>query len=196
MARATVVCARRLVSRSRCPCFPFARFVFEVCSAVRLRSAACAFSLARCATARASVTCFDGCLDCSDTIGHSPSLILSRRQAGVVGTEADGRAPDEADSRTGMEADGRCARLRTQQNRLLWSPSLPACLQTAYEALPERRFNEESGRRGSNPRQPAWKASTYKVTARLLRAGSMGGFIDETSHMSEPDKGVHKHCGT
>src|SRR6266568_5679540 len=168
MARATVVCARRLVSRSRCPCFPLARFVFEVFSAVRRRSAACAFSFVRCAAARASVTCFDGFLACSDTIGFSPSLILSRRQAGAMSDEADGRACTEADSRNGIEADSRCTRFRTQQNRLLWPSSLPACLQTAYEALPERRFLTWSGRRGSNPRQPAWKAGCHDFATRLL----------------------------
>src|SRR2546428_13667265 len=158
MARAMVVWARRLVSRSSCPFFPLARFVFEVFSAVRRRSAACVFSFARCAAARASVTCFDGCLDCSDTIGCSPSLILSRRQAGVVSGEADGRARTEADGRNESEADSRWTRFRTQQNRLLWPSSLPACLQTAYEAFPERRFLTWSGRRDSNPRQPAWEA--------------------------------------
>lgn len=60
----------------------------------------------------------------------------------------------EADSRTGSEADSRWTCLRTQQNRLLWSPSLPACLQTAYEAFPERQSSRKSGRRDSNLRQP------------------------------------------
>src|SRR2546421_6342457 len=183
MARATVVCALRLVSRSRCPCFPLARFVFEVCSAVRRRSAACAFSFVRCAAARASVTCFDGCLDCSDTIGFSPSLILSRRQAGVVSGKAD--------SRNGMEADSRWTRFRTQQNRLLWPPSLPACLQTAYEALPERRLVPWSGRRGSNPRQPAWKAGCHTIAASLLRTGLTGSCIPYTTNVSVPDKRCH-----
>src|SRR5437868_10400887 len=78
----------------------------------------------------------------------------------MMSDEADGRACTEADSRNGIEADSRWTRFRTQQNRLLWPSSLPACLQTAYEALPERRFLVGSGRRDSNPRQPAWKAGT------------------------------------
>src|SRR6266487_6419227 len=82
--------------------------------------------------------------------------------------EADGRACTEADSRNGIEADSRCTRFRTQQNRLLWPSSLPACLQTAYEALPERRFLTWSGRRGSNPRQPAWKAGTLPLSYSRL----------------------------
>jgi hypothetical protein len=86
----------------------------------------------------------------------------------VVSTEADGRTPGEADSRNECEADGRCAYLRTQENRLLWSPSLPACLQTAYEAFPERRSMCWSGRRDSNPRQPAWKAGRREIAARFL----------------------------
>src|SRR3989441_12254524 len=96
------------------------------------------------------------------------SLLLSRRQAGVVSDEADGRTRIEADGRNGIEADSRWTRFRTQHNRLLWSSLLPACLQTAYEAFPERRFRAWSGRRGSNPRQPAWKAGCHKITARLL----------------------------
>jgi hypothetical protein len=74
------------------------------------------------------------------------------------------RTRGEADSRNECEADGRCARFCTEENRLLWSPSLPAYLQTAYEALPERRFKKWSGRRGSNPRQPAWKAGTLPLS--------------------------------
>jgi hypothetical protein len=61
-------------------CFPFARFVFEVCSAARRRSAACAFSFVRCAAARASVTFFGGFLACSDTIGFSPYYSAGDRQ--------------------------------------------------------------------------------------------------------------------
>src|SRR6266566_2702083 len=172
-----VVWARRLVSRSSCPFFPLARFVFEVFSAVRRRSAACVFSFARCAAARASVTCFDGCLDCSNTIGFSPSLILSRRQAGVVSGEADSRARTEADGRNESEADSRWTRFRTQQNRLLWPSSLPACLQTAYEAFPERRLFIWSGRRGSNPRQPAWKAGTLPLSYSRM-------FYQESANLS------------
>ncbi len=82
----------------------------------------------------------------------------------MVSDEADGRTRTEADSRNGIEADSRCTHLCRQQNRLLWSPSLPACLQTAYEALPERRLFTWSGRRGSNPRQPAWKAGTLPLS--------------------------------
>jgi hypothetical protein len=86
----------------------------------------------------------------------------------VVSDEADGRTYGEADSRNESEADGRWTHFRTQQNRLLWSPSLPACLQTASEAFPERRLFTWSGRRGSNPRQPAWKAGCHETDARLL----------------------------
>jgi len=84
---------------------------------------------------------------------------------------------DEADGRTRTEADSRCTHLCRQQNRLLWSPSLPACLQTAYEALPERRLFTWSGRRGSNPRQPAWKADGHRIAASFLQNGSGSAFI-------------------
>src|SRR6266567_8116053 len=46
----------------------------------------------------------------------------------------------------------------------LHSPSPLGCHQTASEALLERRFTDWSGRRGSNPRQPAWKAGTLPLS--------------------------------
>ena len=86
----------------------------------------------------------------------------------MVSDEADGHTRGEADSRNECEADGRCAHFCIKQNRLLWSPSLPACLQTGYEAFPERRLFVKSGRRGSNPRQPAWKAGTLPLSYSRL----------------------------
>jgi hypothetical protein len=94
----------------------------------------------------------------------------------VVSGEADGRTRTEADSHNDSEADSRWTRFRTQHNRLLWPSSLPACLQTAYEAPPERRFLTWSGRRGSNPRQPAWKAGTLPLSYSRLYIGSRGDF--------------------
>jgi len=40
----------------------------------------------------------------------------------------------------------------------------------------ERRFIEESGRRGSNLRQPAWKAGCHDFAARFLYIGLGGDF--------------------
>jgi len=59
-----------------------------------------------------------------------------------------------------------------QENRRLDWSSLLACHQAACEALRERRSKKWSGRRGSNPRQPAWKAVCHRIAARLLSTGS------------------------
>ena len=77
-----------------------------------------------------------------------------------MGDEAGSRERGEADGRKGCEADSRVTPFRTKHNRLLCRLSPFGCHKTASEALPERRFSQESGRRDSNPRQPAWKAGT------------------------------------
>ena len=62
-----------------------------------------------------------------------------------------------------------CAHKKTAS---LLSLSPPGCHQLAPDALAQRRFTAWSGRRGSNPRQPAWKAVCCMITARLLPIGS------------------------
>src|SRR5437764_13004584 len=52
-----------------------------------------------------------------------------------------------------------------------------ACHEAACSEPVKRRFNAWSGRRDSNPRQPAWKAGCHKVAARLLRTGLTGSRI-------------------
>src|SRR5207302_10885022 len=46
-----------------------------------------------------------------------------------------------------------------------------ACHEAACSEPVKRRFNAWSGRRGSNPRQPAWKAVCHKFAARSLSIG-------------------------
>src|SRR5579864_3076003 len=46
--------------------------------------------------------------------------------------------------------------------------SLPGCSQAACDRPAQRRSIRESGRRGSNPREPAWKAGCHEIDARLL----------------------------
>src|SRR6266571_6607517 len=69
----------------------------------------------------------------------------------------------EAECRAHCEAECRCTPFCAKQNRPLLFPSPFGCHQLAPEALAQRRFTAWSGRRGSNPRQPAWKAGTLPV---------------------------------
>ncbi len=57
----------------------------------------------------------------------------------------------------------------------------------------KRRCTIWSGRRGSNPRQPAWKAGCHSLAASLLRTGLTGSCIPYTSNMSIPDKRCQAH---
>ena len=52
----------------------------------------------------------------------------------------------------------------------LLSLTLPGCRQAASDRPAERRCKRWSGRRGSNPRQPAWKAGTLPPLLRVLWA--------------------------
>ena len=45
-----------------------------------------------------------------------------------------------------------------------------------------------NGRRGSNPRQPAWKAGGHAIAVRSLYIGLTAGFIRCTSNVSGPGK--------
>src|SRR5258706_15284795 len=46
-----------------------------------------------------------------------------------------------------------------------------ACHEAASGEPVKRRFMRWSGRRGSNPRQPAWEADRREIAARLLSSG-------------------------
>ena len=54
----------------------------------------------------------------------------------------------------------------------LLAVSAPGCHQAASDRLAQRRSIPGSGRRDSNPRQPAWKAVCHVIAARLLYSGS------------------------
>ena len=45
------------------------------------------------------------------------------------------------------------------------------CYELALEALAKRRSIHWSGRRDSNLRQPAWKAGSHGIAARLVYTG-------------------------
>src|ERR1700694_3924980 len=78
---------------------------------------------------------------------------------------------DFREAMQGCEADSRCTPFGQKRNRLLCRLSPFGWYETASVALPERRFRQESGRRGLNPRQPAWKAGCHILAARLPRTG-------------------------
>src|SRR5712692_6196946 len=68
-----------------------------------------------------------------------------------------------------------------------------ACHEAAASEPVKRRFMHWSGRRDSNPRQPAWKAGCHTIAASLLRTGLTGSCIPYTSNVSGPDKRCHAH---
>ena len=69
------------------------------------------------------------------------------------------------------------ARLLAHKNTAsLLAVSLPGCHQAACDRPAQRRSIQESGRRDSNPRQPAWKAVCRKFAASLLYTGLGGDF--------------------
>ena len=54
----------------------------------------------------------------------------------------------------------------------LLAVSLPGCHQAACDRPAQRRSIRGSGRRGSNPRQPAWKAVRHEIAVRSSSIGS------------------------
>src|SRR5690242_14926158 len=58
----------------------------------------------------------------------------------------------------------------------LLSFSPVGCSQLPIEVPAKRRCTAWSGRRGSNPRQPAWKAGCHDFAARFLYIGLGGDF--------------------
>ena len=73
----------------------------------------------------------------------------------------------------------------------LLAVSLPGCHQAASDRPAQRRSLPWSGRRGSNPRQPAWKAGGCALAARLVYIGPTTGFMRYTCNVSEPGKRCH-----
>jgi hypothetical protein len=69
----------------------------------------------------------------------------------------------------------------------LLAVSLPGCSQAASDRPAQRRSIRGSGRRDSNPRQPAWKADRRNNAARLLSYGPRRAF---TNHVRHPSSNV------
>src|SRR5579864_7425504 len=75
-------------------------------------------------------------------------------------------------------------RLLTQhKTACLLTLSPLACREAACGEPVKRRFMQKSGRRGSNPRQPAWKAGCRKIDARFLYIG-LGGTSNAQIYIS------------
>src|SRR2546421_9068961 len=66
-----------------------------------------------------------------------------------------------------------------------------ACHEAACSEPVKRRFIRWSGRRGSNPRPPAWEAGGHCIAARLVYIGLTAGFIRYTCNVSGPGKRCH-----
>jgi hypothetical protein len=81
------------------------------------------------------------------------------------------------------------ARLLAHKNTAsLLAVSLPGCHRAACDRPAQRRSIQKSGRRDSNPRQPAWKAGGHIIAARLVYIGLTAGFIRYTCNVSGPGK--------
>jgi hypothetical protein len=91
---------------------------------------------------------------------------------------------DFCEAMRGSDAVCRCTPFCTQENRLLSSVSPFGCSKLALEVLAERRFFGKSGRRDSNPRQPAWKADSRVNAARLFSSGFRRALIHRRRHLS------------
>jgi hypothetical protein len=57
----------------------------------------------------------------------------------------------------------------------------------------QRRFIEKSGRRDSNPRQPAWEAGGRKITACLTQTAFTGCLKGASSFSRTHEKSCHMH---
>jgi hypothetical protein len=80
------------------------------------------------------------------------------------------------------------ARIVTHKNIVpLLALILPGCRQAASHRLAKRRCTSWSGRRDSNPRQPAWKADRREITARLLSSSFRRAFSYRTRHPSSTE---------
>ncbi len=70
----------------------------------------------------------------------------------------------------------------------LLAQTLPGCRQAACSRLAQRRCKNGSGRRDSNPRQPAWKAGGCKITACLSQTATTGCLTGAPSFSRTHDK--------
>src|SRR5438105_15193159 len=70
-----------------------------------------------------------------------------------------------------------------------------ACHEAACGEPVKRRFNAWSGRRGSNPRQPAWKAGTHKNAGRPLWTHLRSQFTQLLKKIRSNEAGTHRYDG-
>jgi hypothetical protein len=124
-----------------------------------------------------------------------PILVTGVEGNQTIVAKASGQICDEAGFHVLNEAGCRCTRGRfsridegrclpkigagvhdtlfcQKQNRLLTKLSPSGCPQTASQGPVKRQFEEKSGRRDSNSRQPAWKAGTLPLSYSRMSTGS------------------------
>ncbi len=115
--------------------------------------------------------------------------------------QGNGQGSRAANSLIVAKAVGKSVRSRARQDvamylfaqhktvSLLAVTSL-ACLQAASHEPVKRRFTSWSGRRGSNPRQPAWKAGTLPLSySRMLATDGTGrGARTRTADLLVPNQ--------
>ena len=90
------------------------------------------------------------------------------------------KAGGRAKSRQGVAAHT----LAHRKTAPLLAVSLPGSSQAASDRPAQRRSIRWSGRRGSNPRQPAWKADGRKIAARLSSSAFRRAFTNHVRHPS------------
>src|SRR6266699_1397393 len=82
------------------------------------------------------------------------------RRQDVAAKKAGCRVPVKAGCRAKSRQDVAARLFAHKKTASLLAVSLPGCSQTACDRPAQRRSIHKSGRRDSNPRQPAWKAGT------------------------------------
>jgi hypothetical protein len=90
----------------------------------------------------------------------SPGQDVSTREAGCRANLRQDVSTGEAGCHPKMRQDVAAHLFTQHKTACLLTLSPLACHEAACSEPVKRRFNAWSGRRGSNPRQPAWKAGT------------------------------------
>src|SRR5690242_13480702 len=82
--------------------------------------------------------------------------------------------------------------LAHNKTAFLLTPSPFGCHQLAPEVLAQRRSIHKSGRRGSNPRQPAWKAGTLPLSySRIFKLNAKEQTLRSRSGCADLNRGPH-----
>ncbi len=88
------------------------------------------------------------------------------------------RVLDKAGCRTKSRQDVAARLFTKNKTATLLSLSPLACHEAACSGLAKRRSIKRSGRRGSNSRQPAWKAGTLPLSYSRISRGTQTRTVD------------------